>query len=151
MIFPDRTMLLTRATGFSRFEDDKFPVVFWKNPENSCCKIPTPAVCVSQLFRVPGRATGFSRFEDDKFPVVFWKNPENPVVKLMTYLHANTFIIRAHSYRGSRNFEPNRGIWVLTAEFDRGINRGIRLLPWKPRHLTFLIRTTFFSQKMTSK
>jgi len=24
-----------RATGNSRFEGDKFPVLFWKNPENS--------------------------------------------------------------------------------------------------------------------
>ena len=35
-------------------------------------------------------------------------------------------------FRGPRNFEPSRGIWVFAAEFEprnlsRGINRGIRL------------------------
>src|SRR6218665_2619058 len=30
-------MQLARATGFSCNEGDKFPVVFWKNPENSRC------------------------------------------------------------------------------------------------------------------
>src|SRR6218665_3049720 len=30
---------------FSRFEGDKFPVVFWKNPENSRCKISDLFTC----------------------------------------------------------------------------------------------------------
>src|SRR6218665_1712436 len=36
---PNITRAYSRATGFSRLEGDKFPVVFWKNPENSRCKI----------------------------------------------------------------------------------------------------------------
>ena len=33
--------LETRATGNSRFEGDKFPVLFWKNPENSHLELMT--------------------------------------------------------------------------------------------------------------
>jgi len=31
----DADQLSSRATGNSSFEGDKFPVLFWKNPENS--------------------------------------------------------------------------------------------------------------------
>jgi len=34
-------MVNTRATGNSRFEADKFPVLFWKNPENSRLEVIT--------------------------------------------------------------------------------------------------------------
>jgi len=38
-VIGDDLVQACRATGISRFEGDKFPVVFWKNPENSRCKI----------------------------------------------------------------------------------------------------------------
>src|SRR6218665_1381081 len=55
-------------------------------------------------------------------------------------------------FRGPRNFAPSRGIWV----FPRFLNRGILpqnsfLFRGMRRNLTFFIRTTIFSQKMTSK
>src|SRR6218665_4078142 len=34
-------MGIIRATGNSRFEGDKFPVIFWKNPENSRLELMT--------------------------------------------------------------------------------------------------------------
>src|SRR6218665_3124018 len=50
---------------------------------------------------------------------------------------------------GPRNFEPSRGIWVFTAEF--GPRNWATEFVFSPRNLTFFIRTTIFSQKMTSK
>src|SRR6218665_592250 len=47
-------------------------------------------------------------------------------------------------FRGPRNFEPSRGIWVLPRNWATEF-------VFSPRNLTFFIRTTIFSQKMTSK
>ena len=72
-------------------------------------------------------------------------------------------ISRATVFRGPRNFEPSRGIWVFAAEFEprntagftaeyRGIYRGIRLFAAGYRGIwRFSFEQLFFKQKMTSK
>src|SRR6218665_2435218 len=54
-------------------------------------------------------------------------------------------------FRGPRNFEPSRGSWVPPGFYPRDFTTEFVFYRGNPRDLTFFIRTTIFSQKMTSK
>src|SRR6218665_2101100 len=65
------------------------------------------------------------------------------------YIYINIYIYNGGGYlsvgptvfRGPRNFEPSRGIWVFLPR-----NWATEFV-FSPRNLTFFIRTTIFSQK----